>query len=63
MKDHLMNVLDWWEEHQFDEMYSGRNMYDEDPKMVVTAKMLWVAFYGDNPNEWSWLDIYNTDKG
>jgi hypothetical protein len=56
MEEHLMNLLDWWENHQYDEMYPGKNMYTEDPKMVVTAKALWVAFYNGNPNEWTWLN-------
>ena len=56
MRDLLISVLDWWDEHQFDESYPGRNAYDEDPEMVVMAKNEWSKMYGDeNPNDWMWL--------
>jgi hypothetical protein len=58
MKELLIQVLSWWEDAQYQEAYPGRNMYDEDPEMVLTAKALWLENFGnENPCNWAWINL------
>jgi len=37
LRNHLINVLEWWEEHQYDVSRSGCNAYDTPPEFVKSA--------------------------
>jgi len=56
IKWHLIQTLDWWEEHQFDTWGRDHDVYDDEPDFVTTAKELYTYFHGTaNPKDWIWL--------